>query len=117
MRDAQPPRRAGRRWSTFLRNHADEIWACDFPPVTDLLFRPLYAFFVVALGTRRVVHIGVTRHPTDAWVAQQLCEATPYGERPKYSPRFLGRALFPQGIAAGARQFAGSLFKAKRLPR
>jgi transposase InsO family protein len=26
----------------------------------------------------------VTRSPTDAWVAQQLREATPYGQAPKY---------------------------------
>ena len=26
----------------------------------------------------------VTRHPTDAWVAQQLREATPFGERPRF---------------------------------
>ncbi len=64
------PRPRGQTWAPFLRNHAGEVWACDFLPVTDLLFRPLYAFFVVALGTRRVVHVGVTRHPTDAWVAQ-----------------------------------------------
>ena len=56
-----------------------EIWACDFLQVTDLLFRPLFAFFVVALAARRVVHVGVTRSPTDAWVAQQLREATPFG--------------------------------------
>jgi putative transposase len=31
-----------------------------------------------------VVHVGVTRSPTDAWVAQQLREATPYGQAPKY---------------------------------
>jgi transposase InsO family protein len=31
-----------------------------------------------------VVHVGVTRHPTDAWVAQQLREATPFGHRPRY---------------------------------
>ena len=67
-----------------MRNHADAIWACDFLPVTDLRFRPLFAFFVIALGSRRVVHVGVTRHPTDAWVAQQLREATPFGERPRF---------------------------------
>ena len=53
--DIRPPQRAGQPWATFLCNHAGEIWACDFLPVTDLLFRPLYAFFIVALDTRRVV--------------------------------------------------------------
>jgi putative transposase len=84
MRGARPPRRSGQTWTTFLRNHAHEIWACDFLPVTDLLFRPLYAFFVVELASRRVVHVNVTRHPTDAWVAQQLREATPFGQHPKH---------------------------------
>jgi putative transposase len=87
MRDARPPRRSEQSWATFLRNHAPETWACDFLPVTDALFRPLHAFVVVALKSRRVVHVGVTRHPTDAWVAQQLREATPFGERPRYLVR------------------------------
>lgn len=30
MRCARPPRRSGQTWATFLRNHADDIWACDF---------------------------------------------------------------------------------------
>ncbi len=84
LREARPPRRAGQPWAAFLRNHAGAIWACDFLPVTDLLFRPVYAFFVIALGTRRVIHVGVTRQPTDAWVAQQLREATPFGQHPRY---------------------------------
>jgi putative transposase len=84
MRGARPPRRTGQTWATFLHNHADDIWACDFLPVTDLLFRPVYAYFVIALGSRRVVHVGVTHHPTDAWVAQQLREATPFEQRPRY---------------------------------
>ena len=99
MRAARPPRPAGdgQTWATFLRNHAHETWACDFLQVVDLGFRSLFAFFVVELGSRRVVHVGVTRHPTDAWVAQQLREATPFGERPhflirdndaKYGPEF-----------------------------
>jgi hypothetical protein len=52
--------------------------------VYDLLFRPMFAFFIVELGSRRVVHVGVTRAPSDAWVAQQLREATPFGTGPKY---------------------------------
>jgi putative transposase len=83
-RPARPSRPPGQTWATFLRNHTHELWACDFLQVTDLLFRPLFAFFIVELGSRRVVHVGVTRHPTDAWVAQQLREATPYGERPRF---------------------------------
>ena len=75
---------SGQSWATFLRNHAGAIWACDFLPVTDALFRPLFAFVVVELATRRVVHVGAMRHPTDAWVAQQLREATPFEQRPRY---------------------------------
>jgi transposase InsO family protein len=55
--------------------------------VTDLFFRPLFAFFVVELKSRKVIHVGVTRCPTDAWVAQQLREVTPYGQAPKYPIR------------------------------
>src|SRR5215469_6674710 len=69
----------GQNWSTFLHNHASQFWACDFLQVTDLFFRPLFAFFVIELKSRKVVHMGVTRSPSDAWVAQQLREATPYG--------------------------------------
>ncbi len=84
IRQVRPPRRAGQTWATFQRNHAPERWARDFLPVTDLGFRSLHAFFDIALGSRRVVHVGVTRHPTDAWVAQPLREATGFGQRPTY---------------------------------
>jgi len=36
------------------------------------------------LDTRRIVHTGVTKYPTDKWTAQQLREATPWGKGPKY---------------------------------
>ncbi|MFL5704991.1 MAG: hypothetical protein ACJ8AG_19475 [Ktedonobacteraceae bacterium] len=39
------PQPKGQRWATFLHNHAAEIWACDFLQVSDLFFRPLFAFF------------------------------------------------------------------------
>ncbi len=42
------------------------------------LFRQVYLFFIVELSSRRIVHFNVTAYPTDAWVAQQLREATPF---------------------------------------
>jgi putative transposase len=74
----------GQKWSTFLHTHAKEVWACDFLQVSDLFFRSLFAFFIIELKSRKVVHVGVTRSPTDPWVAQQLREATPYGQAPRY---------------------------------
>ena len=76
--------RSGQTWSTFLKNHIKDIWACDFTVVNDLLFRSLYVFVIMELHTRRIVHTAVTRSPTDEWVAQQLREATPWGEGPKF---------------------------------
>src|SRR5215469_1413443 len=84
MRTVRKPQPRGQRWTTFLHNHAAQVWACDFLQVTDLFFRPLFAFFLIELKTRRVIHVGVTRCPTEAWAAQQLREATPYGQVPKY---------------------------------
>jgi len=84
MRNVRTPQPRGQRWATFVHNHAADIWACDFLQVTDLFFRPLFAFFMIELKTRRVIHVGVTRSPTDPCIAQQLREATPYGQAPKY---------------------------------
>jgi putative transposase len=84
IRHVHEPRQGGQKWATFLQNHAAQIWACDFLQVTDLFFRPLFVFFLIELKTRRVIHVGVTRSPSDPWVAQQLPESTPYGQAPKY---------------------------------
>jgi putative transposase len=84
MRRARPPHPAGQTWATFLKTHAQDLWACDFLPVVDLWFRQTFIFFIIELSSRRVVHFGVTRTPTEVWVTQQLREATPYGASPKY---------------------------------
>ena len=60
------------------------VWACDFLPVIDLFFRQMHLFFIVELASRRMVYFNVTDHPTDAWVAQQLREATPFGQAPRF---------------------------------
>ncbi len=79
-----PPQHHGQSWATFLANHAAEIWACDFVQTYDLFFRTVFLFFIIEHGSRRVVHVGVTRTPTDEWVAQQVREATPFGEGPRF---------------------------------
>ncbi len=114
MRAARPPRVPwrGQPWATFVRNHAAAIWACDFLQVSDLGFRSLVAFFIVELGSRRVVHVGVTRHPTGAWVAKQLREATPCGT----APRFLVRDNDGKFGAQFARVAAASRIAVLRTP-
>jgi len=44
----------------------------------------LFVLLILAHERRRVVHIAVTDHPTAAWTAQQLREALPWDEAPKY---------------------------------
>ncbi len=72
LRGPGTPRPRGQPWAAFLRQHATAIWAGAFLPVTDLAFRPLFALLIIELAMRRVVHVGATRQPTDAWAAQQL---------------------------------------------
>jgi putative transposase len=85
MRPVRPPQPGGQNWATFLHDHAAHIWACDaLASDRSLLSTPLCFFHHRAERSRRVIHVGATRSPTDAWVAQQLREATPYGQAPKY---------------------------------
>ncbi len=46
MRTVRTHQPRGQKWATFVHNHAADIWACDFLQVTDLFFRPLFAFFI-----------------------------------------------------------------------
>jgi putative transposase len=88
-------RTSKRTWATFLRNHASQIWACDFLQTYDIFFRTVFVFVIIELGSRRVVHFGVTRNPTDQWTAQQLREATPFGEKPRFLIRDNDRKFGP----------------------
>jgi transposase InsO family protein len=77
-------RNSGQNWATFLKNHAGDIWACDFTTVHTLFFKPIYILVFMEMQTRKIVHTAVTTNPTDEWTAQQLKEATPWENRPKY---------------------------------
>ena len=60
-----------------MRNYAKEITACDFVSVMTLRFHIVYIFVVMEIGSRRILHVGVTEHPTAEWTSQQLREAIP----------------------------------------
>ncbi|HLH08005.1 MAG TPA: integrase core domain-containing protein [Terriglobales bacterium] len=68
----RPPSQA---WRTFLQNHLNEIVAIDFFTVPTIRLRVLYVFLVIEHQRRRVLHFGVTEHPTAEWSSQQVIEA------------------------------------------
>ncbi|HUE12926.1 MAG TPA: integrase core domain-containing protein [Planctomycetaceae bacterium] len=81
IRPRKPP---SQTWKSFLANHAHEIVALDFFVVPTATFRLLYCFLVLSHDRRRVLHFGVTAHPTSTWTAQQLVEVFPYDVAPRF---------------------------------
>src|SRR5439155_2807298 len=49
-------------WSTFLKNHAKAILACDFFVAVTATFRMLYVFVVIEHRTRRLAHVTFLFH-------------------------------------------------------
>jgi hypothetical protein len=49
----QPETGGGQSWATFVRNHAERMWACDFIQTHDLLFRQVSAGFTSTTTGRR----------------------------------------------------------------
>lgn len=52
--------------------------------VPTVRFKVLYVFLVLSVERRRIVHFGVTQHPTAAWTAHQVVDAFPWDTEPKY---------------------------------
>lgn len=71
-------------WRTFLENHREVIAAMDFSVVPTWDFRLLFVLVILRHGKRVVAHINVTMNPSAEWVKQQLREAFPFDEIPKY---------------------------------
>jgi hypothetical protein len=77
----------------------------DFFIVPTIRFQVLYVFLVLAHDRRRILHVGVTAHPTTAWTTQQLREAFPWETAPRYLLRdrdcIFGRDFSTQVAALG----------------
>ena len=71
-------------WRTFLDNHLTDIVAIDFFTVPTATFRILFAFVVMRHHRRHVVHFNVTGHPTAEWTVQQIIEAFPDDQAPRF---------------------------------
>jgi hypothetical protein len=66
-----PRRHRGPSWAQFLRAQTAGTLACDFFTVETVGLTRLYVLFVVEVNRRRVHLVGITAHPTGAWVARQ----------------------------------------------
>ncbi len=80
----RPRRPPSQTWKTFLANHVHQLVSADFFVVPTATFRLLFVFLVLSHDRRRVLHFGVTAHPTSEWTTQQLRHAFPWDTAPRF---------------------------------
>ena len=64
------PDRAATTWTDFLRSQAEALLAADFIKTVTLTGARMYILTVIEHASRRIRVLGVTAHPTAAWVGQ-----------------------------------------------
>jgi len=105
VRHEKPPSQS---WRTFLDNHVKSVVSVDFFVVPTIRFKILYVFLVLAHDRRRILHFGVTAHPTAEWTAQQLRDAFPWNSAPRYllrdRDRIFGHEFVEQVKVMGIKQ-------------
>jgi putative transposase len=79
-----PDKEKQQSWMTFLQNHRDVISAMDFFIVPTINFNILFVFFIIDHRRRTIRHFNVTNQPCALWVIQQLRDAFPFDQIPKY---------------------------------
>ena len=67
-----------------LRNHVGCLASADLFVVPTANFGLLFVFIVLHHERRRVVHFGVTAHPTSLRVSRQIREAFPWETAPRH---------------------------------
>ena len=71
-------------WRSFLENHSKQTAAIDGFTVPTLTYRLLYCLVILDHHRRRIVHFNITKNPTSEWTTQQVVEAFPYEQAPRY---------------------------------
>ena len=95
------PRRCGPTWQQFLTARAHTILACDFFTIDTVFLKRIYVLFFVEIATRQVHVVGMTAHPTGAWVAQQARDLLMDLDQRAAGLRFLLRDRDTKFTAAG----------------
>ena len=80
----RPRKPSSPTWKAFLKNHVNDLNAMDFFVVPTMTYKILFVLVILVHERRRVVHFNITEHPTAQWTAQQVVEAFPWDEAPKY---------------------------------
>jgi transposase InsO family protein len=52
--------------------------------IATVTFRILYVMVVLGHDRRKIVHFGITQHPTQVWLSRQITEAFPRDTAPRY---------------------------------
>jgi hypothetical protein len=71
-------------WRAFLQNHAAHTAAVDMFVVPTVGFGLLYGLVILRLRRRRLVWANAAANPIAEWIAQQITEAFPWDEAPRY---------------------------------
>lgn len=75
-------RRKNTTWASFIRQHREVLWACDFFTTeiwTKLGLTTYYVLFFIQISTRRVVLGGITESPNERWMMQVARNVSGWG--------------------------------------
>jgi transposase InsO family protein len=80
----RPRRSPSPTWKVFLNNHVRDFVSMDFFVVPTVTHTVLFVLLILVHERRGVVHVNITEHPTAEWTAQQVVDAFPWDNAPRY---------------------------------